>query len=68
MKKQSFLHNFKNIFYVGAKLNVKKKIYVGENPDTRKERQCGLGHLLWSQTSLKHTEEMLLCFLAFHQG
>lgn len=29
-KRQRFLHNFKNIIYKEAKLNVKKVIYVGE--------------------------------------
>lgn len=45
MKKQMFLHNFKNIIYGGGESNVKNIIYVGENPRTHRRSSCRLGHL-----------------------
>lgn len=68
MKKQMFLHNFKNIIYGGGESNVKNIIHVGENPRTHKEKQRGLDHLIRGQTSLKHAQEMAWSCLLFHQG
>lgn len=67
-KSKGFLHNLKNIICVEAQPNVKNTICVQENPNACKEKQCGLGHLLQGQTSLKQTPKMSLWFLLLHQG